>query len=275
MMAIDFAMRQWAPLHGPNFTHPPLKDPAGYEYNVMSKSLRYLLSRTAGDDNIYLYCLHVEDAQEQCNIVPKKNDPQWYKDYRSTQICPRPETDPTLLCAAARWYHTSTMDSHVTVMPGIDKIEHWNNNMFRLTVEGLLKEAYDTYELYRNDFDKLDWTSESSNGPVFSLPTCVSDDLLLHDMNPLHGLPIWRNPSYLQFPFRCGCDLHANESAGFMKSMNLEPGSKIHSTLEGATGTLHPNELFEDQIPRVSGDCFQRFRFLALPHSKVLARLGH
>jgi hypothetical protein len=157
MMAIDFAMRDWPPLHGPNSTHHPLKDPSGYEDNMMSRVLRYLLSRTAGDDNIYLYCMHVSDAQEQCNIVPKKNDPQWYKDYRSTQICPKPDTDPTLLCAAARWYHTSTMHSHVSLMPGIDKIEDWNTGKFHLTIKGLLQEAYETYVLYRNDFKKIDW----------------------------------------------------------------------------------------------------------------------
>jgi len=103
MMALDFAMRDWAPLHGPNSTHNPLNDPVGYESDLMKKVLKYFLSRTMGDDNIYLVCSHVKDAQEQCNIVSNKNDPQWKKDHRSTQICPRPDTDPTLLCSAARW----------------------------------------------------------------------------------------------------------------------------------------------------------------------------
>jgi len=103
MMAIDFAMRDWAPLHGPDSMHSPLKDPARYERDMTSKVLRYFLSRIMGDDNIYLYCMHVSNAKEQCNTVLKKNDHQWYKDYRNTQICPRPDTDPTLICSAARW----------------------------------------------------------------------------------------------------------------------------------------------------------------------------
>ncbi len=274
MMAIEFATRDWAPLHGPNSTDNPLKDPARYETDIMSGVLKYILSRTAADDNIYLYCLHVHDAQKQCNnSVPKKKDPQWYKNYRSTQICPRPETDPTLLCAAARWYHTSTMQSHVGLMPGIDKVEEWNNGRFHLTMKKLLQEAYETYVVYRNDFDKIKWSSGRLTGPVFGLPTCVSDDLLLHDGNPKHGLAIWKNPSYLQFPFRCG-DFRANESAGFMKSLNLGPGSKMHERLEGVTGTLHPNELFEDRIIRVSGHRFYNFHFLSPCQSKFLARLG-
>jgi len=151
------------------------------------------------------------------------------------------------------------MQSHVSLMPGIDKIESWNSDRFHLNVKELLQESFETYLKYRNDLDKIDWMSGGVNESVFGLPTCVGDDLRLYDGNPNFGLPIWKNPSYLQFPFRCG-DWRVNESAGFMKAMNLEPGSRYHSQIEGITGTLHPNELFEDRIPRVSDDCFQHFR---------------
>ncbi|KAE8445376.1 hypothetical protein EG329_013498 [Mollisiaceae sp. DMI_Dod_QoI] len=250
MMSIDFAMQDWPPLHGPDSKHNPLTDVAGYEEHVMSQSLRHLLSRTMSDDNTYLYCMHIPDAQAQCNIVPKENDPDWWKDYRATQICPRPVEDPTLLCSAARWYHATTWGSHVGLMPGIRQIEKWNSDRFHLTVKGLLQESYETYVLYRNNFNNIDWTSHLSNSPVFGIPTCVNDELHLHDGNPIHNSYFRKHASHLQFPFRCG-DWRANESAGFMEAMNLGPGSRIHAQIEGIPGTRHPNELFWDRIPRL------------------------
>ncbi|CZR68483.1 uncharacterized protein PAC_18382 [Phialocephala subalpina] len=255
MMAILFAMRDWPPLHGPGSSRHPLRNAAEYEEHIKFQALKHFLGVTMSDDGIYLYCMHLPDAEKQCAIDPDekgKHHRGWWKDYRKAQICPRPKEDPTLICSAARWYHSSVMASHVTRMPGISLLESFDNEKWNLTVKGLLQEAYENYVLYRNNETGVNWVDPEEKAPVFSLPTCVNDNLLLHDYNPLHKTWHTPNASHLQFPSICG-DWRGNETKGFMKKINLDPESKIYNTVDGSLpGFKHPNELFWDRIPRVS-----------------------
>ncbi|KAF8851992.1 hypothetical protein BDZ45DRAFT_765053 [Acephala macrosclerotiorum] len=258
MLALQLAMSDWPPLNGPNSLNHPLKDTAKFEKHVKLQALKRILSFTMSDDGIYLYCMHTDKAQEECSHDTfAKGTRGWWKDYRKTQICPRPKEDSTLLCSAARWYHTSTFNSHVGLMPGINLIEGFSKNDWNLKPKELLQEAYETYVLYRNNASATDenWKNGRLDTPMFALPTCVSDHLRLHDGNPLHGSYLTHNVSHLQFPSFCG-NWRANETKGFMKMLNLDPKSELYGAVEGPPGFKHPNELFWDRIPRLLAEMY-------------------
>ena len=245
MRAIYFGERQWPPLYGPHSKNNSLAHSVKFEQAVKVRLLKYCLGHVMSEDDTYLACMHVDDAQKQCSMDPTKQPKPWLTKYRKTMICPKPE-DPKLLCQAARWYHTTDYNSHIISVPGIDQIEGWKVGDSQFSVKALLHEAYSGYEMDKNNSVEIDWRSEDLNVPAFHLPVCVNDQLHLHDMNKIPSA----SESHLQFPFRCG-DWRANESAGFMKAMNLGPGSKIYEGIEGPPGLQHPNALFWNRIPKV------------------------
>lgn len=250
MRAISFALREWYPLYGPESAKNPFHDAAEYESKIKERALKYIVGKAMSDDNTYLACMHVKDAQEQCKMDPAEQKSEHLRKYRKTQICPKPD-DPELICQAARWHHTTDFQSHVQPMPGIDKIEHFKENDFHFRVKKLLQEAYDFYEIHRNNFTQaMSLVYDPDDSPVFHLPTCKGDDLRLHDLNPVHT---FGKKSHLEFPFKCG-DYKGNESAGFMNAMNARPGLRLFEEIEGIAGTRHPNALFWSRIPTVSFD---------------------
>jgi len=256
--ALYFNSRHWAPLYGPGSTRSRLANSAEFGTRVKMRMLKYFLGRVMSEDDSYIACMHRDDAQEQCSMNATEQPQPYLQKYRKTMFCPKPEM-PTLLCQAARWRHTTGFTSHITPIPGIDEIPTWKIGEAHLTIEGLIREAFEYYVRYGNgDNDMVDWSAEDPQAPAFFLPVCVNEahnELRLHDMNPAH----FKSQSHLQFPFKCG-DWRANESVGFMQAMNLGPGSRIYEEIEGpANGTQHPNGLFWNQIPKVS------FNFCGIP----------
>jgi hypothetical protein len=246
MRAIYFAQREWPPLYGERSEQNPLTHTADLKDKVRERILKFFLGRTMSEDNVYLVCMHVHDAQKQCEMDPAKQSHSFLQTYRKTMVCPKKPEDPTLICQATRWYSAVDFHSHIVPMPGIDQIEAWQVGGTHFSIKALLQEAYDFYEIHRNNATLLNWSSEELKEPSFNLPVCVSDNLRLHDMNEVR----FPSESHLEFPFFCG-NFAANESAQFMKAMNLGPGSKLYEDIENPAGTEHHNALFWNLIPKV------------------------
>ncbi|KAE9379765.1 hypothetical protein N431DRAFT_398235 [Stipitochalara longipes BDJ] len=179
----------------------------------------------------YLKCSHREDAVEKC----AKGGLEYQQIF-----CPEPETDPTLVCQAARWYFSNTAP-HEIDMVAIDSISRFGAmHGFRFNREDMLAEMWANYKHYGNEGIKREWGVEAlehdDHPRGFRLPVCMYEDNA-YDVHH-HQRAWWKN---WNFPATCG-NYAANETADFMKAVSLKPGSTKHSSTDWT---------FADRIPRV------------------------
>lgn len=200
----------------------------------------------------YMKCTHVED--------PKK-----LKEYCEPErphlvlarICPRPDTDPSLVCQVNKWY-LAQHGQHEETLDGIDKFPSFARGKYQTGVHDLLMQSYDHYERYGNRNVNYGgegaFPGEGMQGIGFHLPTCVSEYVHLSDWsysNPYKNTP-WN------FPSVCG-DHHANETEDFMQAININD-----DTYKAAA------QLFKDRIPRVSWQLSLRYMTFLLIVPKQL-----
>jgi len=192
----------------------------------------------------YLKCSHREDAAEKC-----ANDGVEYQQL----FCPEPKTDPTLVCQAGRWYFSDTQP-HEIDMVAMNSIQKFGAlHGFAFSRDKMLAEIWDNWKKFGNRPQERKWGKEALKGPNherkhphgFRLPVCIFEDNQ-YDVHH-HQLIWWKN---WNFPAICG-NHAANETADFMKAMNLGPGSPRHSSTDWT---------FRDRIPRVSTSLFASSR---------------
>jgi hypothetical protein len=172
-------------------------------------------------------------------------------------FCPRPDTEPTKICIAARWYLAQSK-SHDTPMVAIDKIEDFQYGFYGFTLDDLLLESYESYKERGNR--RSDTMDQQIFKPLekkkFHMPVCEYEDRNL--LTVTKGVPLtrqaWPGLSWAynwEFPAICGN--HAgNETADFLDALNLGPDSYLHTG--PANNRCSPdklNEVFNDLIPRV------------------------
>jgi hypothetical protein len=177
-------------------------------------------------------CAHRDDAAEKCGKVG-----QWYQNI----FCPRPDTDPTLVCQVSRWYFSDTAP-HETNFVAINSLENFGHlHGLNFKLKDLLMEAYDNYAIYGNSWTAQDWgviSFDTTNRPKgFHLPVCVHEG---QSFKPFVFQRPWEHN--WDFPAVCG-DHSANETADFMKAITLSPGSVKFKDRD---------HTFLDRIPRVS-----------------------
>jgi hypothetical protein len=194
--------------------------------------VKELASSTLAAGYNYMKCSHRTDAAEKCGKTG---------DYYESLICPRPNTDPTLVCQVSRWYF-SDIAPHEIEMVAVKSIEafgHLHGLQFRL--KDMLQEMYDNYEKHGNNFPEPDWGFNSLYSPRspsgFHLPVCMHDGQSFAEFK--FQRPWWHN---WDFPAICG-NHGADETADFMRGLGLEPGSQKHERGDCT---------FSDRIPRVS-----------------------
>jgi hypothetical protein len=191
-----------------------------------------LASSTLAAGGNYMKCSHRSDAIEKCT---KKGD--WYESF----TCPRPETDPTLVCATGRWYFSND-HPHESEMAAIRSIETFGSmHGFTFDKQEMLLEMYNNYEKFGNDWADKDWGFLSMEGGQhisgFHIPVCVSEDNQYDTFT--HQRP-WHYNWF--FPTNCGS--HAgNETGSFMRALGMGPGTWRHTSKD---------VLWADRIPRVS-----------------------
>jgi hypothetical protein len=178
-------------------------------------------------------CSHRPDAIEKCTKVG-----DWYESF----LCPRPDTDPTLVCQTGRWYFSNS-EPHEIEMNAIRTIDTFGSiRGFTFDKHDMLQEIYDNYLKYGNNWKARDWGIQSVRGENYRkgwhLPVCMFEGNEYDVFE--HQRPWWHNRN---FPATCG-NHAANETAGFLKAMNLQPGSGMHAAKDWT---------FVDTIPRVSG----------------------
>ncbi len=161
-------------------------------------------------------CSHDKDTAKKCGR------PGIYYD---AYICPRPETDPDLVCQVARWYFGKY--PHNTEMVALKKITAFGHfHGFQFERKEMLQEMFDNYEKYGNKPYQPAWGLDSLHSPEpprgFHLPVCMHEGLSFKDFS-------FRQPWEHNWDFPAICGNHAaNETAEIMKQMGLEPGSKKH-----------------------------------------------
>lgn len=226
--------------------------------------LKGIISTLMAKGYNYVRCLHEPMAPAMCEAARKYSTPsdQWDKDMVTislSRFCPRPDTDPTLICQAEHWYFAN-QDQHVVPMNSLQSFGSFQRDRFKFTIDEMFREAYDEYEKCGNDCQKVDWTKgpfsrDMSWAGKFSLPICKSDQTHIVDITKTKGWRArdgsfkhwfgWLDGEWTQntFPSTCG-DFRSNETASFLEAMNSGPKSDAYNNPE-------MEMLWQDRIPRV------------------------
>lgn len=177
-------------------------------------------------------CSHREDAVEKCT---KKGD--WYESFH----CPRPKSDPTLICQLGRWYF-SDKHPHEVEMAALRTIDSFGAmHGFSFTLEDMKQEIFENYLKVGNKWAATDWgimgLEAAKNPQGFRLPLCMYEEQDYEQFE--HQRPWWHN---WKFPATCG-NHGGNETADFVAALGIHPGSAKH---------VAGDQTFKDRVPRVS-----------------------
>lgn len=199
-------------------------------------------------------CGHVKNAQELCHKTGQSG--KWYSEEERTVkkgffdaiICPRSETDPTLMCQAGKWYNSQFWPHEIEsdFVKSLDKFGKDHN--YKFDTKEWLQEAYEYWVKYGNDATDIKWgvwsfDAASSRNPSFHLPVCMDGNAT----STFQDVSYSGNKASWQFPVMCGNSL-GNETADFMKAAQFGPGSSTYRERQDNTANL----LYIDRIPRVS-----------------------
>ncbi|POS87765.1 hypothetical protein EPUL_003899, partial [Erysiphe pulchra] len=233
-----------------------------------------IASQVSASDGSYMKCTHKPWAQKKCEQMARAKPTD---EAALGYFCPRPDSDPTLICQVGRW-SLSHVFSHEMPWPALLKIENFAGNRFELTRLELLKSAYDHYVVSGNDLS-VDWESWFL-GPLSSLsgltmPVCQHDDLAMKD-NTVHGPGHkGKGKNSLAVPNVCG--INGSETEKFFTEVGFLEGSdawnsqtKYEHRAGGGT-----NELYNDRLIRANQDMFKNnpfMRYTTMCHQHIRFR---
>ncbi|KAI0998439.1 hypothetical protein K3495_g9755 [Podosphaera aphanis] len=229
------------------------------KHQVMREFTLNIASQVSAKDGSYMKCTHKSWATEKCDRMAhaKATDKA-----ALAYFCPRPETEPGLICQVGRWAFSADF-SHETPWPALLKLEKFAENQFKLTRLDVLNAAYDYYELHGNDL-QVDWNSwflgSLSSLTSFTMPVCKHDDLAMRD-NIVHGaLSLAKNSK--AFPNVCGEE--EGETEDFFYELDILEGSvpwKSRSRFQRWAGG-GTNEFYNDRLVKANQDMFRMNPFL-------------
>ncbi|SZF01486.1 unnamed protein product [Blumeria hordei] len=238
---------------------------------VMRAFVLNIASQVSAKDGSYMKCSHKSWAAEKCyKMAHAKATDEASLSY----FCPRPDTDPGLICQVGRWAFSAD-NSHETPWPALLKLENFLHDRFQLTRLDVLNDVYDHYELQGNDL-QVDWNSwflgSLSSMGSFSMPVCKNDRLEIKD-NTVHGpgrKPLFGKNSWA-VPNVCGVD--GKETEKFFEEMGFLEGSAPWNSRSknerwAGGGT---NEFYNDRLVRANRDSFKtnpfaRYRTMCYQH---------
>jgi hypothetical protein len=233
------------------------------ERNFIKGIISKLLSKSYN----YMTCTHDENARGMCEASEKYSQSSNEVEadmvtLSRSRFCPRPDTDPDLICQVEKWYFAVT-DQHARAMNGLDAFEGFQSDRFKFRRKELFQESYDNYERCWNNCTNLDWhkgpfSRDMDFAGIFHMPTCKSDKLYLADFTQFWGWKAHPGKSWngyysgewtqWNFPAVCG-DHHASETKGFLEAMNAGIHSDVYAHHYYYRST---DQLWKDRIPRVS-----------------------
>ena len=191
-------------------------------------------------------CARNPDALSMCRATRDGLDKNWI--LWASRICPRPQTDPDLICQVGKWYLDKGHPQEVA-MDGIDNFDTFMGGEFNLDLEELLLESYNYYEQHGVSGyspDKLELGVGNAIGLRFHLPTCQSERMAITNFKYRSHSEKKRFDfgAKWQFPASCG-DYRSNETAIFQSQIGFDPESGVFKSTDiGKT--------YKDMIPRVS-----------------------
>lgn len=230
-----------------------------------------VISKLLAKSYNYVTCTHDPKARSMCDAAEKysKSSSEWDEKMTilsKSRFCPRPESDPDLVCQVEKWYF-SVNQQHSRAMNGLSMIESFQGDSFKLRRNELFQEAYDNYVRCGNACTNFDWhkgpfSRDMTFTGSFHLPICQNDQLNLVDFTRYWGWNAHPGMSWYgygngewsswNFPAVCG-DHHASETRGFLEAMNAGMRSDVYSHHYFYRAT---DQLWRDRIPRVSSHHF-------------------
>lgn len=209
-----------------------------------------IASQVSAKDGSYMKCSHKVWAAEKCDKMAHAKPTD---EAALAYFCPRPDTDPGLICQVGKWAFSAEY-SHETPWPALLKIESFAQNQFELTRLDILNSVYDHYELHGNNLE-VDWNSwflgSLSSLNSFTMPVCVYDGLAMKD-NVVHGPGRkFKGSNSWAVPNVCGVNGSETErfftELGFLEdSVPWRSKSKYERWAGGGT-----NEFYNDRLVRV------------------------
>jgi hypothetical protein len=231
-----------------------------------------IISKLLAKSYNYMACTHDQKAQSMCDSAEKYSKPssEWDDNMRTlskSRFCPRPDTEPDLICQAEKWYF-AVNNQHNRALNGLDAFESFQGDRFKFRGKELFRESYDNYLRCGNNCTNLDWhkgpfSRDMAFAGIFHIPTCQSDKLHLEDFTQYWGWKAHPGKSWngyrhgewtgWNFPAVCG-DHHAGETKSFLEAMNAGVFSDVYAHHYSMRST---DQLWRDRIPRVSNSTLQ------------------
>lgn len=240
--AVMFINQKWS---GQKSVATKIENTDDFEaYFEMMMSMR-LMSVMASTSHQYQKCTHDPEAQSKCAAAAAQSEPcknpiaGKTKNCKRAVFCPRPDSDPTLICKAGAWYY-AVAHGHETELPHLESWETMFTNrddeVFKWNRNKMLMSTFNFYELYHNQFDSLPAAfglneRDFTDGMIgLQIPVCNS---MQGDVE--NGL----------FPVGCGSDWRASETTAFMDRMGMGEGSQVYNDRDLG----FPNHLYVSTIP--------------------------
>jgi hypothetical protein len=159
-----------------------------------------MASLAASRDHSYAKCTHSKEAGNMCAKAAtaepcSKHDKTCYRGI----FCPKPTTDPELICRAAKWW-PSIEGGNEVALPSLEKWEGFMDDKFKLTRQKILQSIWLWYEEFgnRDDAFQIEWGSKDSNvtnlAGGFHVPVCYRPGMDIMDE---------------KFPTTCGKDVRS------------------------------------------------------------------
>ena len=193
-------------------------------------------------------CTRRKDATKMCaeGLEAKSG---WKKSY----FCPRPDSEPEVICQVARWYW-EMYHSHEVPLPGRDSFE--TISRLNMSYYPMLKEAYDKYKEEGNVFHSQMANEEGQTlgDGLFHMAICENNLLEIKNFGFDRKKPVLPHEQHYRqwaFPAFCG-DFRGNETRSFMSAIGAGIGSNPYQNLDFGHEKLS-GQLWRDRIPRV---CF-------------------
>jgi hypothetical protein len=233
---------------------------ADFDSQLERNMVKDIISTLLAKGYNYIRCTHDPRAMSMCEAAQKFSSAQKISQSR---FCPRPDTEPTLICQAEHWYMAKT-DAHAKLMSGLDSFENFQRDRFKFTLPEFFQEAYNEWTRCGNQCDEITWKlgpfeRDMNWAGTFHLPICKSDQTHIADFthdyewwvrdgNPKHW-PGWYRGEFTKFSFPSSCgDWKSNDTMEFLEAMNAGEWKNDTSPF------YHPiaEMLWRDRIPRVS-----------------------
>jgi hypothetical protein len=211
-----------------------------------TKLVKQIAGKILEDGHGYAKCTYEKDALAHCNSARNGK----HNDFSNAMFCPRPKTDPTLICGGARIYVDGTGWTRERELPIRPDYANKQDPEHRLagwkkygitSYEDLMLESFQDYEKNHNtQFMRVGTVGMLDTTGGFRIPTCVHEHVHLYDFTVGRRPGNWNYGSERAgFPMICG-DHRANETQAFLKDIGIVPGEPRHA------------DIFTDRMPKVS-----------------------